>query len=210
MGLISTVNVFALLVAPTAIVIRGYDLKWRQCLLFSLIALVFELGVLMFDASHRTVELQAVLPHPLLPGMIARIAATCAVAYALRERRLVKSLGLQRTETRSVVAIGVSVAHGLLHNVGPLYQTASAPGFEIDVLLAAVHVNVTFVLSLLLVEALATAPAAAVVASVCLCGALDAMHPSLDANTTLTWYAASAITRAAFLWAVKREKVAVD
>jgi hypothetical protein len=208
MGLISTVNIFALLVAPTAVVVRGYDVKWKQSMLFAVLHLSLQLAVLFFESAHQlfgVFVLQA-----SAPSIVARAASLSFVAFVLRDRRLSKLLGIQRLESRSALAVGVSVANGLLHCIGPLYQVASSPGFEIDVLFAAIHLNVAFIIALLQVEAFATASLPNVVLGIAFCGFLEAVYPKLDEGVTLIWYIASVVSQLAFLKLVSKSSKAAS
>lgn len=207
--MILTVNIFALLVAPTAIVVRGYDVKWNHTLLFAVLSLVLQLLILLFESAHQF-ELLRSTKYVVVLSIVPRVATLTALAYVLRDRRLSKLLGIQRKEARSAVAIGISVANGLLHCVGPLYQVASSPGFEMDVLLAAVHSNVTFIIALLMVEALATSRLGGVGISIVVCGTLEALHPSLNESSAL-WYMASVAFRLSVLWVAQNSlKVHLD
>lgn len=184
-------------------------MKWKQSLLFAVFFVSLQLGELSFESLHQSIDISVMQTN--VSSIVARIAALGVVAKILRDRRTVKLLGLQSLEARSALAVGVSVANGLLHCIGPLYQVASSPGFEVDVFLAAIHLNVAFVVALFQSEAFVTASLVNVVVGVVLCGALEAVHPSLEESTALRWYAASACVRVVFLWVVKRpSKVASD
>lgn len=153
MGLIATLNVFSLVAVPMSLLCKGYDLPWRLVISATILGLVVEIGRLL------AVEALTLRQFPAL-GVFAAVVSRCmdvAVVYCVLQSAVVRKHFEVTTRDRSAsLAVGMSAAHAVLNNIGPLYTSANSPGFEADVLLGAVVLNTRLLMLLSAVASLST------------------------------------------------------